>query len=433
MKEYQDSSYKLLEFIEKSPCSYFAVENVRQELVQEGFREWKETESGEIDGDAAHFMIRNGSSLVAFRLPEECRKEKSLNGIRGFHIIASHCDSPSFKIKENPEITVEDQYVKLNTEKYGGMILSTWLDRPLSAAGRIALRGEGGIEEKLVNIGEDLMVIPNLAIHMNREMNQGIAYNAQVDMLPLYSGSPQSGGLLVKAAAAAKVDVKDIAGHDLFLYVREKGRIIGENGEFILSPRLDDLQCVYASKEAFFCGRPKDYINVLAVFDNEEVGSSTRQGADSTFLQDALSMIVGAFHGDGEELRRLVAGSFLISADNAHGVHPNHPGKADPTNRPYLNGGLVIKYHGSQRYTTDGISAAYIKYWCAQALVPYQTYTNRSDIVGGSTIGNISMAHVSLASADVGLPQLAMHSAVETAGVRDTEYALRTFKVFYEC
>lgn len=344
-------------------------------------------------------------------------------------MVASHSDSPSFKIKEMPEISVENQYVKLNTEKYGGMILSTWLDRPLSVAGRLAVCG-GGV--RLVNVDKDLLVIPNVAIHMNRDMNKGVEYNPQTDMLPLFAdGTCEKGDFVKTVAKAAGVKAKDVLGYDLFVYAREQGRILGKNGEFVLSPRLDDLQCVFSSAKAFAESTPKEYINVCAVFDNEEVGSGTRQGADSTFLEDTLLRIGESLSWSQVDFRRMVAGSFLISADNAHAVHPNHPEKADPTNRPYLNGGIVIKYHGSQKYTTDAVSAAKMKELCETAGVPFQTYANRSDIAGGSTLGNISTAHVSVSSVDIGLPQLAMHSAVETAGIKDTEYAIKALGIFY--
>ena len=237
--------------------------------------------------------------------------------------------------------------------------------------------------------------------------------------------------LLKEVAVAAGVEAEDILGHDLFLYVREQGRVLGANGEFVLSPKLDDLQCVYASLQAFIETKPKAYVNVLAVFDNEEVGSGTAQGADSTFLQDVLSRIGEAMEWSHGDYCRRIAESYLVSADNAHAVHPNHPEKADPTNRPYLGGGIVIKYHGSQRYTTDAVSTAKMKLLCEKAKVPYQTYTNRSDMVGGSTLGNISTAHVSLSSVDIGLPQLSMHSAVETAGARDTVYAIKVLNTLY--
>lgn len=452
MKEYQRITKNMLEFISKSPSSYHAVANVKKVLEKEGFQELRESQQWNVEWGRGYFVTRNDSSIIAVRLPEskkginsgkDDRIQAKKNGVipdnadmgaKGFHIAASHSDSPAFKVKEYPEITVEDKYVKLNTEKYGGMILTTWLDRPLSVAGRIVVRGQEENEVRLVNIDKDLCVIPNVAIHMNRDMNKGMEYNPQVDMLPLFADSMDSqgkGALLKRAAKAAGVKADQILAHDLFLYAREEGKMIGENGEFILSPRLDDLQCVYASMAAFAETVPEEYINVCAVFDNEEVGSGTRQGADSTFLEDVLFRTGEALGITGSNQCRMVAGSFLISADNAHAVHPNHPEKADPTNRPYLNGGIVIKYHGSQKYTTDAISAGKLKLWCEKAGVPYQSYANRSDVAGGSTLGNISASHVSLESVDIGLPQLAMHSAVETAGVRDTEYAVRLFQEFF--
>lgn len=443
MKEYTKTAQEMLEFIEQSPTCFHAVANVKRELETAGFQELCENKDWELERGRGYYVTRNDSSLIAFRLPSDQKAASALGDeltgsapleMKGFHIVASHSDSPSFKIKEAPEILVEEKYVKLNTEKYGGMILSTWLDRPLSVAGRLAVREKERIVTKLVNIDRDLLVIPNLAIHMNRDMNKGVEYNPQVDMLPLFADTEEGqgkGALLKRAAEAAGVKAEDILGYDLFLYVREKGRILGENGEFLLSPRLDDLQCVYASVKAFLESTPTAYGNICAVFDNEEVGSGTMQGADSTFLEDTLLRISEALHVSRSVFLQWIADSFLISADNAHAVHPNHPEKADPTNRPYLNGGVVIKYHGSQKYTTDAVSAAKMKYYCEKAGTPCQTYANRSDIAGGSTLGNISTAHVSVSSVDIGLPQLAMHSAVETTGARDTEYAVKALKEFW--
>lgn len=444
MNEYQKITKEMLEFIDKSPSCFHVVETIKGMLEEAGFREVLETEEWNItEGD--YYVIRNDSSIISFRIPkcfvsglqnsEEGEEETvSSKSVKGFHIVASHSDAPTFKIKENPEIIVEDKYIKLNTEKYGGMILSTWLDRPLSVAGRVAVYEEGTVKTKLVNINQDLVVIPNIAIHMNRDMNKGVEYNPQVDMLPLFADNTESrvkGALLEKAALSAGISSEAVLGHDLYLYVRDKGRVLGENGEFVLAPRLDDLQCVYASVKAFLESQSEEYINVCAVFDNEEVGSGTRQGADSTFLEDTLLRIGEALHKTPGQYRLMIANSFLISADNAHAVHPNHPEKTDPTNRVYLNRGIAIKYHGSQKYTTDAFSAAKIKQLCEKAGVPFQTYANRSDMAGGSTLGNISTSHVSVPSVDIGLPQLAMHSAMETAGVRDTEYAIHVMKAFY--
>lgn len=426
MKEYMKCAREVLDFIEKSPSCFHAVANVKEMLQEQGFTEVKEAQKWELVPGEGYYVTRNDSALIAFRLPEK--------PARGFHMTAAHSDSPTFKIKELPEMTVEEHYVKLNTEKYGGMILSTWLDRALSVAGRVVVREGKELVTKLVNVDKDLLVIPNVAIHMNREMNQGVAYNPQCDMLPLFadcSEGKKKNAFMKRIAKAAGVKVEDILSHDLFLYPREKGRALGENGEFLLSPRLDDLQCVFAESRAFCESRPEEYINVCAVFDNEEVGSGTKQGADSTFLEDTLYRIAEGLGLEKGDYLRMIAESFLISADNAHAVHPNHPEKADPTNRPYVNGGIVIKFHGSQKYATDAVSAAKLKGLCEEAHVPYQTYANRSDIAGGSTLGNISTAHVSVSSVDIGLPQLAMHSAVETAGAKDTFYAVEMMKKFF--
>lgn len=420
----------MLEFIEKSPSSFHAIKNMKAALKEQAFEELDETEDWHIKPGGNYYVSRNDSSIIALRIPEG-------SSWTGFHVTASHSDSPSFKVKEEPEIVVENRYIKLNTEKYGGMILSTWLDRALSVAGRIALWDQRRNEPvtRLVNIDRDLLVIPNVAIHMNRDMNKGVAYDPQCDMLPLFAEGTMERGrgrLLEELAKAAHVKKEDILAHDLFLYTREKGRFLGADREFVLSPRLDDLQCVYASLTAFLESNPQKYINVCAVFDNEEVGSATRQGADSTFLEDTLCRIAEGIGIGRGQLLAMIAGSFLISADNAHALHPNHPERSDPTNRPCMNGGIVIKYHGSQKYTTDALSAAKMKNICKRAGVPYQTYANRSDIPGGSTLGNLSVSHVSVQSVDIGLAQLAMHSAVETAGALDTEYAVRALKLFWQ-
>lgn len=429
MTDYQNTTAELLKFIEESPSPFHAVENLKNMALKAGFEELKEAEDWKIVPGGSYFVTRNDSSIAAFQIPGNFAKETQ---DEAFHIVAAHSDSPTFKIKENPEMKVEEQYVKLNTEKYGGMILSTWFDRALSVAGRIIVKENGKIVSRLVNVKQDICVIPSLAIHMNRDANKGIEFNAQTDMLPLFSQAKDADSFMDVVARAAGVQKDEILAHDLFLYVRESGKSIGSGEEFILSPRLDDLQCAYAAMRAMTESKPNSNINLCVVFDNEEVGSGTRQGADSTFLSDILVRIQEAFALSDSRLRRMIAEGLLISADNAHAVHPNHTEKADPTNRPYLNGGVVIKYHGSQRYTTDAFTAAALKELCMEANVPVQTYANRSDIPGGSTLGNISTAHVSIPSVDIGLPQLAMHSAVETAGSKDTAYAVKLFQTFYE-
>lgn len=416
---------KLLDFLEEGKSPYHVIENLVREMEQNGFVALQEADAWQLEKGKNYFVVRGGTSMVAFRIPEEEPK--------GYQITASHSDSPTFKLKEQPEIAVEEQYIKLNTEKYGGGIHSSWMDRPLSVAGRVVVSKEGRLQSKTVCIDKDLLVIPNMSIHMNREVNKGMEYNAQVDMLPLYTMGGK-GKFLSQLAEAAGVKATDILGQDLFLYVRQKPVCVGAEEEFIVSPRLDDLQCVFACKSAFLESKSEmtDRVNVFAVFDNEEVGSTTKQGADSTFLEDVLYRIAKGLSLKREQYLRMLANSFLISADNAHGVHPNHPEKSDPTNRPYLNGGIVIKYHGSQKYTTDGLTGAVIKELCQKAEVPFQTYANRSDIIGGSTLGNIAASHVSIPAADIGLAQLAMHSAVETAGRKDVEYAVKMLHRFYE-
>lgn len=427
MRTFTETSREMLEFIEDSPSCFHAVDNLKKMLMEQGFEQLNEQDDYKIKKGGRYYVTRNDSSILAFVVPE--------GEIKGFHMSAAHSDSPCFKIKENPEMIVEDHYIKLNVEKYGGMIDSTWLDRPLSVAGRVVIKENNGLVTKLVNIDRDLLVIPNVAVHMNRDMNKGFEYNAQTDLIPLfgeYNAGDEKEGFMKILAEEAGVAKEQLLGYDLYLYVRENGRLFGAKEEFVLSPRLDDLQCVYGCIKALEDSTPKEYINVCVIFDNEEVGSGTKQGADSTFLSDNLKRIHKALDQKEDDLPKLLAESFMISADNAHAVHPNHPEKADPTNRPYLNGGIVIKFHGSQRYTTDAFSAAVMKDICNRAEVPYQTYHNRSDIAGGSTLGNISTAHVSVNTVDIGLPQLAMHSACETAGAKDTEYLIRAMKCFYE-
>lgn len=418
------TAQKMLQFIAESPSCFHVVDTLKRKLDRHGFQELKEQENYELQPGGSYYVIRNGSSILAFKIPE--------GQAAGFHIAAAHSDSPGFKVKQKPEMNVEDQYVRLNVEKYGGMITSAWLDRPLSLAGRVVISENGRLTEKLVNIDRDLLVIPNLAIHMNRDMNKGYEYKAQTDLLPLFAGGEGEKDLQTLLAKEIGTKKEQVLDYDLYVYCRDQGRIIGNNQEFVLSPRLDDLQCVYGCMEALLGGKPKAYIDVCVIFDNEEVGSTTKQGADSTFLSDNLERIHKALPEGTPAYEQLLSESFVISADNAHAVHPNHPEKADPTSRPFLNGGIVIKYHGSQRYTTDALSGAFMKELCRRAEVPYQTYHNHSDVAGGSTLGNISTAHVSVNTVDIGLPQLAMHSACETAGVKDTEYLIRAVKCFFE-
>ena len=419
----RDITEKLLTFLENSPTSFHAVENMAARLRGEGFEELKEADCWSIEAGGRYFVTRNMSSLIAFRVPGK--------DFTGFQIISSHSDSPTFKIKENPEMKVEGRYVKLNVEKYGGMLCAPWFDRPLSIAGRLVVRTADGLQTKLVNVDRDLVMIPNLAIHMNRQVNDGYAYNAQSDMLPLYGGEAAAGTLMKTVAQSAGVAEEDILGHDLYLYNRMKGSVWGAREEFFSCGRIDDLQCAFGSLEGFLAGGNPHSVSVHAVLDNEEVGSTTKQGAASTFLLDTLKRLNTALGRTEEQYLTALASSFMVSADNAHGVHPNYADKADPTNRPYLNGGIVIKFNANQKYTTDAVSAAVFRSICEKACVPVQTFTNRSDMAGGSTLGNISNTHVALNTVDIGLPELAMHSPYETGGVLDTEYLIRAAKEFF--
>ena len=415
-------SQELLKFLQKSPTAFHAVQQMRSELLAVDFTELKENQRWNIECGKHYFVTRNDSSLIAFTIPE--------NGIDKMHILTSHSDSPTFKIKENPEIEVEKHYVKLNVEKYGGMILSSWFDRALSIAGRVAVAGEHGIESRLVSIDRDLLVIPSLAIHMDRNVNAGKTFNVQEDMLPVYA-QEDGAGIRELAAGAAGVQPGQIVGQELYLYVREKGHFVGRDGEWILAPRLDDQQCAYGVIQGLLSSRIHNKIAMAAVFHNEEVGSGTRQGADSTFLEDVITWITEAIGISDGGKRRMITNSFLISADNAHGIHPNYESKADPTNQPLLNGGIVLKFHGGQKYTSDAMTSGYLRTLCKGAGVSCQSYHNRSDIAGGSTLGNISTAHVSIPSVDIGLAQWAMHSAMETAGTKDLDALIRLCEHFY--
>ena len=427
-KESLETAEKCLAFIDKSVSCFHAVENVEKQLKENGFTHLKENEGWKLEKGGSYYVKRNDSSLIAFRIPS--------GEIKGFHIAASHSDSPTFKLKAKAEVPFEDNYVKLNVEPYGGMIYATWLDRCLSVAGRVICREGDELVSRNVNVDENLLVIPNLAIHMDREMNKNLSYNPQVDLQPLLSawaGEDEKDSILMeKIASSAGIKEEEILGSDLFLYVRDKGKLAGAQGELMVSPRLDDLECVFASAEAFLESSPREMISVCAVFDNEEVGSHTKQGAASTFLENTLLRTGEAFGKTKSSYLQLLANSFMISADNAHGIHPNHPEKADITCKTYLNKGIVIKFHGGQRYTTDAYSEAVIKELCREAEVPYQLYCNRSDIPGGSTLGNISADQVSIPAADIGLAQFAMHSAVETAGSMDVDYLVKVLLKFYE-
>lgn len=421
---YKKTAKELLSFIEKSYSCFHLIQNMKEELDDNGFQELYEAQEWELKCGGKYYVSRNESSLIAFQIPKE--------NFTGFQIMASHSDFPTFKVKENPEICVENQYTKLNVEKYGGMLCAPWFDRPLSVAGRLLVKEGDAINTKLVNVDRDLVMIPNLAIHMNREVNDGYKYNAQTDMLPLYGNMSENSDFMSVVAASAGVEKENILGSDLYLYNRMRGSIWGANEEFVSSAKLDDTQCAFASLKGFLQAENKKAVSVHCVLDNEEVGSGTKQGAASTFLKDTLGRINRGLNRTEDEYLRALANSFMISADNAHGVHPNYTDKTDLTNRPYLNGGIVIKYSANQKYTTDAVSAAMFKTICDRAKVPYQNFLNRSDMLGGSTLGNISNTQVAVNTVDIGIAQLAMHSPYETCGIKDTYYLIEVAKEFYK-
>ena len=382
---FEQTNKELFSFLDHSPNAFFAVANMCDLLKKAGMNRLYEGKPWSLEAGKGYYVTRNDSALIAFRIPKA--------DYIGFQMMASHCDSPVFKIKENAEITIENQYVKLNVEKYGGAMCAPWLDRPLSAAGRAVVRTKEGIETKLVNVDRDLMIIPNLAIHMNRQVNDGYKYNLQVDMLPLFCEKGEETNAFRRLIASeAGVSVEDVLDADLYLYNRMPATTLGLNNEFIASGRLDDLQCAFSSLKGFIEATPRDSVAVHCVFDNGEVGSGTKQGAAGTFLGDTLRRINRAMGRTEDE---------------------------------YLMG------LARQKYTTDAVSGAIIRAICKQAGVPYQTFTNRSDMIGGLTLGNISQTHVSLNTVDIGLPQLAMHSPYETAGARDTAYLVEAAKILF--
>lgn len=411
----------LLDFLYACPTCYHTVAAVAERLQAAGYERLEEKDKWELKEGGKYYVTRNQASIIAFRIPEKDYK--------GYMIAASHSDSPSLKIKENPELKGHG-CTKLNVEKYGGAILSGWLDRPLGAAGRVMVKEGNRIVSKLYRSKEDLFVIPSLAIHMNRETNNGMKWNVQTDLCPLMEAD-EEGDLLSIVSEELQVKKEDIIGHDLFLCVNEKGRVIGHRKDMILAAHLDDLECGYGNLMGFLNSRDGGSVPVLAIFDNEETGSLSAQGADSTFLADTLAAINEGCGRSAMDNRRAIAESFMVSADNAHAVHPNHPEKADPVNQPHLNAGIVIKYNANQHYTSDAVSAAVFRMICEKAGVKTQVFTNRSDMLGGSTLGNLSERHVSLHTVDIGLPQLAMHSCMETAGVKDTEDLIRVMEVFF--
>ena len=411
----------LQDFIRESPCGFFAVAALRARLLEAGFTELSEAERWELSPGKNYFVTRNGSSILSFKLPTAQPES--------FHMIASHSDSPSFKLKPSPALWSEG-VLRLNVEAYGGMIRSSWFDRPLSVAGCVLTDEDGALRQRLVCFDRDLLMIPSLAIHLGRDAGQDGKLSVQSELLPILGGTDAEAWTRLLEEASGS-DAGHILGADLFLYCRMQPSIWGADREFLSAPRLDDLACCYASFAGFLAAEAKGHASLHCVFDNEEVGSRSMQGAESNFLDMTLRRICGSLGMDQEESCAAVARSFLVSADNAHAFHPHYAGKYDVVNRPKMNGGIVLKHQAGQKYTTDAVSEAMFKKICRSHDIAYQEYANHSDVPGGSTLGNISNTQVSVRSADIGLAQLAMHSAYETMGCADAERLARFSEAFY--
>lgn len=402
-------------FLDEAHSVYHALNAICRQLQQQGYTRLAEEADWDLVPGGKYYLTRGGTAVVAFRIP----RQKPT----GFLMSASHSDRPTFKVKEHFELAGASTRVAV--ERYGGMLMHTWLDRPLSIAGRVAVETQDGIQTKLVDIDKDLLLIPNLAIHMNRQVNEGYKWNPAVDMLPL-AGTKEAAGKLEQLLSRQAGG--EILGHDLYLYVRQKASIWGVADEYISAPALDDLECAWGCTQGFLKAQDSRAIPVLCVFDSEEVGSGSVQGAASTLLYQVLERICRKRELD---LNRMLAQSFMISADNAHGVHPNHPEFADPSNAPVLGGGVVLKHNANLSYCTDGVAAAIFRKVCRKAGVPVQSYYNRADLPGGSTLGRISLGQVSVPTADIGLAQLAMHSCYETGAVADAVYLEDAMAAYY--
>lgn len=415
---------QLIEFLEKSPTQFQAIDTISSLLRTNNFTRIKESDSWKLS-KGKYFVTRNNSSLIAFEIPEKLDNYH-------FNIASSHCDSPTFKIKDISEIEGPKGYLKLNVEMYGGAILYTWFDKPLSVAGRVLVKQKSKTISKNIYIDSDLLIIPSMPPHIMKDINKGVEFNIQIDLCPLVSSDVLHKGDFKKIIASeCGCKAEDIVSYDLYLVNRQKPTILGYKDEFVCAPKLDDLQAAYLSLQGFIDSKKNDCIKVYACFDSEEVGSLTRQGASSTFLYDTLMRINNSLNRTNEDFYNAIAKSFNVSFDNAHALHPNHSEKYDQNNQCLMNKGIVIKENASQSYTTDAFSRAIFKQICENAKVPTQSFANRSDSRGGSTLGNISNNQVSLCSVDIGLAQLAMHSSYETAGCKDNEYAYLALKQYY--
>ncbi|MCT4644289.1 MAG: M18 family aminopeptidase [Carboxylicivirga sp.] len=422
---------ELIEFIHQSPTAFHVIANTAKELEANGYQYMDISMPWNIEKGGKYYTTKSGSALFAFQIGTEAPEDK------GLKLISAHSDSPGFKIKPQPEMLVDGKYLKLNTEVYGGPILMSWLDRPLSLAGRVLLKSDNPLAPKsqLVDFRKPLLIIPSVAIHLNRSVNDGMELNKQVDMLPLMGivneNFEKDNYLLKLIAEELKVDASEILDFDLFVYEYEKGCLVGPDQEFISSPKLDDLAMVHAGLKALLESNNTNSTNILCVFDNEEVGSVTKQGAGSPVLRNIIERIMEKLGKSQEDYHRTIYKSFMISADMAHSVHPNHPEKHDPVLHPVMNAGPVIKIHANQKYTTDGESGAIFETICQQADVPVQKFVNRSDMVGGSTLGNVSTGKIDIRTVDIGNPMLGMHSVRELGGTLDHTYVTKAFETFY--
>lgn len=430
---------RLLSFLDASPVNFLAVKNIADTLLANGFRRVDPSQPlGEVKSGDRFFVTKNDSSVFAFRIGNKPIADA------GFHMICAHCDSPTFRIKPNAEMLTEGGIVKLNTEVYGGPIMSTWFDRPLTLAGRVIVRDEDVMQPQtlLLHIKRPLLQISNLAIHFNRQVNDGVALSKQKDVLPLLgqiTSQLEAGNLLMNVileelnsnAAGRELCAKDILDFDLYLADATPACTFGVHNEFISSGRLDDLSMCYAGLEALIASDRTDTTQVLALFDNEETGSQTKQGAGSPFLSFMLKRIALAQSNTEEAYYQAVERAFMISADNAHAWHPNYPEKYDPTNHPMLGGGPVIKFNAAQKYASDAVSAAVFAGLCEKAGVPCQRFVNHSDVAGGSTLGNILASSIPLRGVDMGNAILAMHSCRETGSVADHVFCVKVFTEFY--
>jgi aspartyl aminopeptidase len=416
---------KVITSLAASHSQYHVIAHLEEELKKAGFCELKEGESWALAGNSSYFVKRNDSSLIAFRVPNDT---SSLS----FHISAAHSDSPSFKIKPNP-ITVSGDLMMLQTEPYGGAIYRSWMDRPLSFAGRVLYADESGIHTRLLDIDEDLLDIPSLCIHLGRDVNNNGALDPATDLIPIF-GTVEEGfdfdGYISKKAGLKENET--LISYDLYLYLREQPRFVGCHHEFLLCPREDDLASVYSSFYGFLDAHNEGNVSMFCCFDNEEVGSLTRQGARSTFLKDVFNRICACFGAVKEEA---ASRSFLLSIDNGHAIHPNYKSKMGEGVKVNMNDGIVIKYNANQSYTTDGLSSSLLHSLAAKAKLRVQEYTNRADLKGGSTLGNLSNGEISFLSADIGLPQLAMHASNELLGALDivdmSEFCKEYFSTYF--